>query len=107
MFGPRLLPSAVEAIGCTPLVELSRFVAASGIPPGGGRILAKACIITFSRAHARACWCEASGALVAPSEREPTHTATTVTYLPLRLWSRPRPPATPPHPALLSPSSNI
>merc|ERR1740130_999895 len=40
-FAPKLLPSVVGAIGCTPLVELSRFVAASGIPAGGGRILAK------------------------------------------------------------------
>lgn len=34
----RLLPSAVEAIGGTPLVELSRFVARAGL---SGRILAK------------------------------------------------------------------
>jgi hypothetical protein len=33
-----LLPSAVEAIGQTPLVELSRFVAAMG---ADGRILTK------------------------------------------------------------------
>lgn len=39
-FGPRLLPSVVEAIGGTPLVELSRFCAASGLTHGG-RILAK------------------------------------------------------------------
>lgn len=37
-FSARLLPSAVEAIGNTPLVELSRFCAASGVE---GRILAK------------------------------------------------------------------
>lgn len=41
-FGPKLCPSVVESIGCTPLVELTRFAAASGIDPdGGGRIFAK------------------------------------------------------------------
>lgn len=40
-FDGRLLPSVVDAIGSTPLIELSRFTAASGIPPGGGRIVAK------------------------------------------------------------------
>ena len=34
----RLLPSAVEAIGDTPLVELTRLVAAAGLE---GRLLAK------------------------------------------------------------------